>query len=343
MILPLLSGLRGLFYRTGILRSVELPACTVSIGNLSYGGTGKSPFTSLLAGKALANGVKTLLLSRGYGRASSDTVRVPAGAEVPGADAIGDEPRMILWRNPGLELLVSGDRVRKAREFWDRFPETRLVLLDDAFQHWQGVRDLDIVLLDAREPPALFARRREGLRALARADVFVINHTDTGNFVDAWEAKLKEIPRERAPWQRGKGMPERMVLRCRYVFRDFFDPRVNAGVAISRAYLLSGIANPDSFVSLVRAAGVEILARRDLPDHAVLTEKLRGDLLDFFERHPGARLVVTEKDWARWKEKLEALPVAVCRVEQSFSPADEEKFRKLVEWMVECSTSSGRS
>lgn len=184
MIYGRMMDVRNGLYDRGVLRSHSLGARTISIGNLTAGGTGKTPLVALTAKILADSGEKVCVLTRGYGRANeNERVLVSGGQSVLANAAVGgDEPVELARKLIGKAVVVAdADRVRAAKWAKDRFGAT-VFILDDAFQHRRAKRDLDIVCIDATDPfgggviPAGTARERiEGLR---RADAIVITRAD---------------------------------------------------------------------------------------------------------------------------------------------------------------------
>ncbi|NOZ57407.1 MAG: tetraacyldisaccharide 4'-kinase, partial [Calditrichaeota bacterium] len=136
-------------YRHGVLKRERVGALVVSVGNVTVGGTGKTPFTAWLARELAARGAKVGIVSRGYGRKSRGLVVVSDGSRLL-ADVrqSGDEPRLLALKAPGVPVIVDENRARGCREAVRRFG-CQILLLDDAFQHRRLHRDVDIVLVNA--------------------------------------------------------------------------------------------------------------------------------------------------------------------------------------------------
>ena len=250
-----LSGLFGLgvairnsLYDRGRLRQQRLEGPVVSIGNLCVGGTGKTPFTQLLGDLLLERGIAFDVLSRGYGRTSTD-IRIvdPDGSP----REFGDEPLLLAkyFASKNFEdasaprIIVGADRYQAGR-FAEQKLGPRLHLLDDGFQHRGLARDFDIVLLapdDADQVMLPVGRLREPLSALRRADAVVASH----------EVDIEAFP----------ALPPR-VWR---VERDIaFPAQFQRG---SRPLAFCGIARPDRFFGDLRRHGVYPLAEMTFRDH----------------------------------------------------------------------------
>jgi len=182
LIYSLVVRVRLLLYTSGLKKSRCLKSPVISIGNITLGGTGKTPFTIYLAKKLKNEGFSPAVLSRGYrGSAEKMNLLVSNGRELLcSAEESGDEPRLMAEKLPGIMVAVGSNRFKSARLcHQEKSPETNIFILDDGFQHIQLQRDLDIVLIDATNPfggemlvPSGILR--EPLSSLARADAFVI-------------------------------------------------------------------------------------------------------------------------------------------------------------------------
>jgi len=278
-------------YSRGWLASSQLAAPVVSVGNLTFGGTGKTPTVIALVRDLVRRGRRPAVLTRGYGRTGSDPV-VLVGPEPKATVATaGDEPLELAWRLPGVPVVVDADRTRGGIEALTRGAD--VLVLDDGFQHLQLDRDLNIVLVDAgdpwgggRLPPS--GRLREPLSGLARADAVVV--TKVGSDPEAILADVRQVV-----WQHAPGIP---VLAARLeptVVRrgeGVAGPKVLTG---QRVLAVAGLGRPDGFADLLRAAGAEIVETRWFPDHHRFTETEVGAAVDAAEA-VGAVVVTTAKD-----------------------------------------------
>lgn len=349
----MISRLREWIYNRSFWKPVELPACTVSIGNISLGGTGKTPMALWLAEWALKEGIPTGILSRGYKRKSKSLKIVPPGAAIPAVAELGDEPWMMRHRLPKLSLLVHKDRARMALRHWKEFGAPKLVFLDDGFQHWKAARDFDVVMLDATESldgkTIPFGRLRESWKALRRADLVVITRAEAVP-PERLEKLRKRIGktvlrRSRPAWKRGMGLDHVPVVCADYELDSFFDARTEESVAApdkSREYLLlSGIAKPEGFRALAKRLGFNVREEMYFPDHHALTgveeEKVRRAL----EGLKNGAVLVNEKDWSRWRELFlrEGFEGIVVRVRFRFFGEGEKALAPFLhEVKKRCST-----
>ena len=275
---------RNALYDRRRLRPRRLDGPVVSVGNLSAGGSGKTPFVMLLGELLKSRGVKFDVLSRGYGRKSRGVLLVDPGG-LP--QQFGDEP-LLIARRLQVPVIVGEDRYEAGR-----FAESRLGaqlhLLDDGFQHRGLARDFDIVLVtpqDASDRLLPAGRLREPLSTLRRADAVVLA---SGASEDAFSLQGKSVWRVK----RGiiaEGIPARPVVFC-------------------------GIARPQNFLLQLRAANVEPAAQAFYRDHHAYNEKDVRELLELRQRSKAGGFVTTEKDAVNLGPYLSALaPLAVVPV-----------------------------
>jgi tetraacyldisaccharide 4'-kinase len=262
----LAARFRVKLYEWGWFARRKLPIPVVSIGNLTVGGTGKTPVVIRLAEWLLAEGKRIAILSRGYRRTSRDSqVLVSDGTRLlTGPLEAGDEPYLIARRCPRAVVAVGSDRYKLGRWVLDRFP-LDCILLDDGFQHLGLYRDLNVLLLDATDLPGLEAvvpagRLREPADAAIRADVIVVTRADDSGQVDQVVRRLQGIP--------AATNPIRVVFRAEGVVSvttsHVQPPHWCKG---KRAVLCSGIAHAGSFRAAAESLGLTVLEEVIYRDH----------------------------------------------------------------------------
>jgi tetraacyldisaccharide 4'-kinase len=244
-------------------RIQRLRTPVVSVGGLSMGGSGKTPFVLWLAARCREDGLKPAILTRGYRRRSPEAVTIlDAGVSAPVART-GDEGQ-ILARSGVAPVGIGADRAAAGRALEGRF-HPDLFILDDGFQHHRLARELDIVLVDALDPLGggdVFprGRLREAPPALSRAGAFVITRAERGRAYTGIEAALRAHNRE-APIFTARVVPEYWVE---------YDSRQQFAVAelpCFRVAAFCGLANPGSFWATLAGLGCRPLARWGFGDH----------------------------------------------------------------------------
>lgn len=283
-------------YDRGWKRQSRLPCRVVSVGNMTVGGTGKTPMVILLTEWLQAQGQRVAVLSRGYKRESRAAhVLVSDGKRVlVGPAEAGDEPYLIANRCPGAIVAVGADRVAVGRWLLDQWP-VDWVVLDDAFQHRALYRDLDVVLVDAMDATGLDAllpagRLREPLAGLRRAAAVVITRADSERDVAAVRARLQAVLTE-SPVQAEVIFTPDEVVSVTPGVRHAADWCVG-----KKAWLVSGIGNSESFRRLAMANGLQVLGETAFADHhAYRSEDL--DRIRAQAKRLNAEIVLTtEKD-----------------------------------------------
>jgi tetraacyldisaccharide 4'-kinase len=297
LLLPLAPLYRGAVmarigaYGRGWLASSRLRAPVISVGNLTFGGTGKTPMVIALVRDLVRRGRHPAVLTRGYGRAVADPVVLVGPEPKATVSTAGDEPLELASRLPGVPVVVDADRIRGGIEALTRGAD--ILVLDDGFQHLRLDRDLDLLLVDAGDPwgggrmPPM-GRLREPLSGMARADAVVVTKVPADP-----EPILVEVRRVVA--EHALDLP---VLAARLeptaVRRGdgVAGPEVLAG---TRVLAVAGLGRPEGFADLLRAAGAEIVDTRWFADHHPFTEAEIDAAVDA-ARAAGAVVVTTAKD-----------------------------------------------
>jgi tetraacyldisaccharide 4'-kinase len=281
---------RNRYYdRPGTVRRAGLPV--ISVGNLTVGGTGKTPVVSWIARRLLGEGLRPAVVSRGYrGSVGRGPLLVSDGrGPVCDAERCGDEPYVLARTLPGVAVVVGSDRVAGAEAA--RRAGAAIVVLDDAYQHRRLARDLDILLLDAGNPfgtgkliPAGILR--EPLAGLSRASLVLITRSRVGEQFPAIERVLRRFNRS-AP-----------LLTAGHRRVGFVDRLGQPVARPDRAIAFCGIGRPQPFRTDLIEEGVELMDFRAYPDHHSYSDAELHALRESAERHR-AELVTTEKDLVR--------------------------------------------
>ena len=282
---------RNALYNRRWLPAHRLPGPVISVGNLSVGGSGKTPFVILLGELLKARGIPFDVLSRGYGRRTRGVLQVDPGG-LP--RDFGDEP-LLIARRLQAPVVVGEDRYEAGRFAEARFG-AQIHLLDDGFQHRALARDFDIVLVtpeDARDRLLPLGRLREPLRGLQRADAVVLT---------------------------GGASPESLPLEGKTVWR--VRRAIIAQNIPPRPVVFCGIARPQNLLLQLRAAGVAPVAEAFFRDHHAYSEKDVRDLLQLKQRSEAGGFITTEKDAVNLGGYLDALaPLAVVPVKMELAGA----------------------
>jgi len=294
----LLAGVRNYLFDTGVLPCWHPRCRVVSVGNLTVGGTGKTPMVAWLAGFLQEEGRRVAVVSRGYGGACGRRICVVSDGSRIFADVriSGDEPQLHGRRLPHVPVLCSAHRARAVVAAVEEFA-SQVVILDDGFQHRRLARDLDLVLLDARSP---FGNRclvprgplREVPSALRRAQALVLSRFDGSPLAEANREEL------------AKRWPGKAIVTAAYRPVRLFEAstgreRPLGSLAGVRAAAFAGIAKPEAFFRTLEDLGARLVYSCALPDHHPLSPALLSDLVRAAAAKEPELWLTTEKDWVR--------------------------------------------
>ena len=337
----LIINLRAHLYRMKILRAHSVTAWVISVGNITLGGTGKTPVVERLARLLSSRGRKVAIVSRGYRRKTGPRLRrikekilgapttriVSDGQRIfLNARVAGDEPYMLASNLKDVPVLVNRRRAKAALYAVRRF-KADTIILDDGFQHVGLKRDLDIVLVDSEYPFGngyLFPRGflRERPRHLNRADLAIIT-----------KAKTTPVELKR---ELHRLNPRMEILDCGYKPLYLRDLRTSIRASLdylrgTKIYALAGIARPEGFKQLLEEQGANIVETRWFPDHHFYSQQELIDILNRAWQISAEALVTTEKDAARFAKLSPAgLPVYSLRVEMETLPGEEDFDRSML-------------
>lgn len=322
---------RNRLYDRGWFSQRRLPCRVVSIGNLTVGGTGKTPVTIAVTDALLAAGHRVAVLSRGYRRRSrAPRVLVSDGHKMlVGPDEAGDEPFLIAQRCPRAVVAVGADRYQLGRWVLAQCP-LDYVVLDDGFQHRALYRDVDLLLVDATDERGLHAlvpagRLREPLSSAARATAVLVTRVDAS--VDA-QPIVSMI-------QQAIGSRVQPIL-IRFTPLGFVDVSDGASsvpmskVAGQRVVIFSGVGNAGAFQTSVLRQGLIVVDEVIFPDHHAYTMSDIDRVRARAARVGASVLVTTEKDAVKL-QALPSLPMPVWAVRLETQILEgEERLKHLI-------------
>lgn len=303
-------ALRNYLYDKGILDVHDLGVRTISVGNITLGGTGKTPLVAYIASELANRGEKVCILTRGYRREDeSKRVLVSDGEKVLADFATaGDEPVELATKLLGKAIVIAdADRVGAAEWARRKFGVTAFVL-DDGFQHRKVKRDLDFVCIDATDPfgggklmPA--GSLREPVGNLARADMVVITRVEQAANILDLGSQLSDVA------------PDAAVIECQTKLVQL-EPLGNKDRPSDPQDLFAfcGLGNPDNFFNFLRHIGLNVLGTRAFPDHHRYT-RADVDALEASAHLAGAgALVTTAKDAVKFDARQFSLPCFVAEI-----------------------------
>lgn len=332
IVLPPLSLLYGAvtrtrlsLYRRGTFHTTKLDRPVISIGNITTGGTGKTPLVEYVARLVAAEGKKVCILTRGYGRKDSHLqVIVSDGYEVlasPGE--AGDEPYLLATKLKGCAAVISSaDRIAAGQEAIKDFG-TECFVLDDGFQHLRLARDLNVVTIDATNPWGggrllPHGRLRESTDGMSRADCVVITRCDQVKSVEGLRAEILRLTNGTPIFESHMRMERVLPLKN----------GAEALVAPSRVAAFCAVGNPASFFESLRRVGYELAVERSFPDHHVYSQE-EIDAVIRLAKETGANvLVTTAKDAVKLRALGFSIPCYVAEIEIAID--DAESFTRLV-------------
>ncbi len=315
---------RSLFYSLGLLKTKTLPCPVISIGNITVGGTGKTPLVMTLAKGLTEKGISVAILSRGYKRKRISGPVVTDGKTIfLSPEESGDEAFLMARACHGIPVLVGKDRFTNGGIALQQFGVKGL-LLDDGYQHLSLYRNINILLIDSNigfGDRTLLPRGilREPLSHLRRTDLFLFTKVENPQTVQLLERKIHEIH------------PTSQVFHSHYEPVSLVSPNDDEEELDSlkgrKILALSGVANPVYFSSMLRKCGAEMVGEAVFPDHHSYTPE---DLSSVEEKSKGADCIVTtEKDMVKLKKlDILQLPIRALRVEMKIW--EEKEFYQRV-------------
>ena len=317
---------RTFFYSLGLLKTRRLSRPVISVGNITVGGTGKTPLVMALSEGLLERGIPTAILSRGYrGKKGSGPLVTDGRRVLLSPEESGDEPFLMAQALKGIPILVGKDRFKNGRMAFQQF-QVRGLLLDDGFQHLPLHRDLNILLIDSQigfGDGHLLPRgiMREPLSHLRQTDLFLVTKAEDPEACQSLESILREIH------------PSAPIFHSHYEPAGLIRPDGKVEplhlLKGTKVLALSAIANPVYFSLLLRKCGAEVAIEIIFPDHHLYTAQ---DLTSILEKVKKVNwIVTTEKDMVKLKKlPLAPLPLLSLRIEMKIWE-EEEFYKKVME------------
>lgn len=320
----LLMGLRARCYVNGLFRVNRLPRPVISVGNITVGGTGKTPVTAWIARFLQGQGLRVVVLSRGYGGALEGQTTVVADGQdiLLTPDQCGDEPYLLASTIPGLMVVIGSDRYQAGCVAMEHL-QPDIFILDDGYQHMRLHRDLNILLMDCRCPvgngrvlPA--GPLREPEQAITRADLLLYTRCEDATRPD-WQPPDQGVPTSRVRYQLTS-------FHCLASDR----PVPLASLQQARVAAFAGIAHPGTFFANLEQDGIQLIATLALPDHSAYGQNLVEQLQAMVAEHAVDWLVTTEKDAVKLRHcASEELPgLVAAQLELAFE--DDVQIRQAV-------------
>ena len=339
--------LRRNFYKKAVFKSKRLPCSIISIGNITVGGTGKTPMTIYVARVVKQLGYKVAIISRGYKGMAEKIGGIVSDGKVlrMTPETAGDEPYMMAKRLKDVPLIVGRNRFKACKLAMREF-EPDVIVLDDGFQHLKLQRDLDIVLIDYHNPfgnGQLLPRgvMREPVSALLCADAMIMTRSDMMNNNETLSSLKKLLPNERkVPVYRT--FFDSFVYKITREERKIFEKkpiaslRRNSDCIIGRnVFAFSGLADNHDFQQTVKSLRCNLSGYMEFPDHHPYSEKDLKDISAAAKKSMSECLITTEKDYVRMAHKIDwPGDLFVIGIEIDFGE-DKKRFNSYIKDWIE--------
>lgn len=308
-------ALRRWFYQIGWIKARRLSARVISIGNLTVGGTGKTPMVIAVAQRLKEKGYRPAVLSRGYkGKAGRGVIVVSDGEKIyEGPEMVGEEPVLIAKRLPGIPVLVGSDRYRTGGYAFQKWG-TDLMVLDDGFQYLGIEKDLNLLLVDATNPFGnghLLPRGilREPIQRLKSAGGIVLTKVNLVSDLVRLKERIRGIAGS-VPIFEATLEPTQLIC---WSTGAQSSPKDLAG---KRIICFSGIGNPIAFRRLLERLGAKVVKELVFEDHHAYTSGDENEIQLAVNEEASDRVVTTEKDIVKISDRLiKNLDLHALRVE----------------------------
>ncbi len=317
LIYLLIVTVRNYLYDIKIYKSTKLPCKIISVGNISVGGTGKTPVVIAIAKFLQQQNKSVAILSRGYGRKTSGTQLVTDGKITPAKwEIVGDEPTLMAKYLSDIPIVVDENRIRGGKYLINNFhPE--IIILDDGFQHRKLYRDIDIVLVNSnisKFSNRIFSFRnfREPWRSLKRAHLIFLTKTNFSSPSKNLQAKLNTI-----------GLPlfKANIIPTSYLLDNKNNKRDVGYFSGKTALLFSGIGDPVSFSKTIHNLNIKILDSINFKDHKNYSKSDLERISNKYIETGADVIITTEKDLLKTVESalpIYAIPITMHIDEKSY-------------------------
>ena len=334
--------LRRIFYKNGILPSKRLPCSIISIGNITVGGTGKTPMTIYVAQVVKQLGYKVVIISRGYKGKAEKVGGIVSDGRIflMTPEIAGDEPYMMAKRLKDVPVIVGKNRFKAGRLAIRKF-DPDVIVLDDGFQHLKLQRDIDIVLLDYSKPFGnghLLPRgvMREPASALLCANAIILTRSDTVN-----DNKASSSPKKLRSYERKK--PVYRTFHHPFIYKTvkeektIFENSIQGTLRFSSAsiegrtvFAFSGLADNYNFRRTVKSLKCNLSGFMEFPDHHPYSERDLDEILSVAKKSMSECIITTEKDYVRIAHKIDwPYDLFVIGIEIDFG-VDKKRFNSYI-------------
>lgn len=323
---------RRFCYKYGLFQQRTFAVPIISIGNLSFGGTGKTPFTIWLAQYLAEIDKKTMILTRGYKGELENSHGIIQTKRKLGNNPVvyGDEPLVFAKKLKNAAIVVGKNRSDNLEYYFDRVSPD-IVLLDDGHQHLKLNRNLNIVLIDSIMPLSRYyvaplGYLREGLSALIDADIIVLGHAD-----QVHRQKLDQLKEMIGKY----ALPKAPIIEVGYrplgLFNFSFEKKMELSQIVGKDVIaVAGIGSPVAFFDLLVSLGCNLIKKVSFPDHHLYTAKELENLIFEAKAH-NAIIITTEKDMVKARRVVDYDRLLYLEIQVDFLSGEEIVKKKVQE------------
>ncbi len=328
-VFQLIYKTRIFLYKIKILKSHSLPAYVVSIGNITSGGTGKTPLTIEIAKYFIACGYKVAILSRGYKGLSNnknEILLVSDGSDIlSDYEYCGDEPYLIAKKIPKAIVIVGKDRYKTGKAALKL--GAQVLVLDDGYQYLGLNRNSNILILDSYRPfdnghLLPLGQLRELPDSISRTSAIILSNSDRKKLDDGTYSKLKRYAQNTPIFKIGYKLTELTGLNTKKTIS------INEAKKLT-VMALCGIGNPDSFIDLLKRHELNVVTYTTYPDHFKYEYADIKIILNTAEKFNVDNIVTTEKDAIKLEELCQAAPISFWSTKLDVTFEDSKIFEKI--------------
>ena len=320
-----LVAIRNFFYETKILSTKSLNCKVISIGNITVGGSGKTPTVEYLSNLLQSKGHNVGIISRGYKRKSKSTLVVTDGKKKPKSwEHVGDEPFLLAHKLENIPIVVGASRYKAGSMMIEKF-QPDVILIDDGFQHLSLHRDLDIVLVNSKDKRSDYklipsGKLREPISNLIRADLIVITKTNIHQPSNYLINKIESF--------------NRPTIYNEIQIDDLLQYKSNKSnklekIANKKVYLFSALGDNESFKKIMDNTDAEIVGHSKYQDHHHYTFDNLKDIEQEARKCKAEFLITTEKDLVKINFQNIKIDIYAIRMKMIFKP--ENLFSKYID------------
>ena len=310
--------IRNFFYKHHIFKTKSLPCKVISVGNITVGGSGKTPTVEYLSRLLQSKGIKVGIISRGYGRKSKKTLIVTDGLIKPKSwENFGDEPYLLAQNLENIPIVVGRSRYEAGIKMIENF-NPDIIIIDDGFQHLSLYRDLDIVLVNSKDTPAIHqlipaGKLREPLSNLSRADLIILTKS---NIHEPSNYLIKTIEMMNLQFIYNKIELDDVLLGFK------IENQTLDKIKQQKIYIFSALGDQKGFNKTMENTGAIIVGHSRYPDHHHYTSNDLKNIVKKAKNNGASFLITTEKDMVKINDYSGSLDLFSIRVKLFFEPED---------------------